>query len=354
MAGSLNKTVAISAGTLAPAAARTRVAFLIPYFGTWPAWVKLFFLSCRANSCVTFLLVCEAPPPFELPSNIMVIGMERAEVKKRLERVTGLTLTNLSGHKLCDFRPFFSLAFADFLKPYEFWGFCDVDVMFGDLKKLLSDDFLDAIDVFTAHDVHFAGHFTILRNTDKVNRAGFKIGGWQKRCLAPTTQLLEERLFPKVVETEPTIRLVRSRPLPEELKSTFGKVGVTFDFKGCVAYSDKPDAPVVRWEKGKVYYTSGIGITTEVLYLHFMGLKRWWHWVGFKPGALPREAHYFSRLGYGCVKSPGQLRKFPWRQWYWIQSLLGGFKSTSGKLLRAILPMDAFLRLRRMIFGRSR
>jgi len=331
-----------------------KVAFVVPYFGTWPAWSELFFLSCGKNEIANVLVLSENAPPFALPDNVKVIPMPRPEIVSRLAKATGLKLSDFSGHKLCDFRPFFGLAFADLLSSYEFWGFCDVDVMWGDLKKLLTPDFFESTDVFSAHAQFFVGHFTILRNAVAANNVGFKMEGWRERCLAPATLLVEERLLPRAVESDRTLRLQRSKSLPEELNAAFGRVGVTFDFKGDVAYLVEPDTPVVRWENGSIYYTSIAGKTTEVLYVHFMGLKHWWHWCLFKSDAAGNECHFFSRIGYGGAKTPSALRQFPWQQFFWLQSILGNFKRISGCLLRQVLPVEIFLRLRRALIGHNR
>ncbi len=334
--------------------ASPRVAFLIPYIGTWPKWSELFFQSCEPNTCVAVLLVCEQPPPCRLPGNVQVIEMDRTELVRRLALATGLNLTALGGHKLCDFRPFFGLAFEDLLRNFEFWGFCDLDIMFGDLKKLLTPDFLESMDVFSAHDLQFAGHFTILRNVSTVNRVCFQMQGWRERCLAPSTKLVEEYLLAKTIEDDPSIRLRRPGSLNSELQRDFGRFGITFDFLGQVAYLSEPDAPVVHWENGSVFYTSRSGRRTEVLYLHFMGLKRWWHWCLLTDQALRGPRHTFSRLGYGGPHNPLALQRFPWRQFFWLQYAVGNFKGIAGRFLRRHLPMETFLRLRRLIFERSR
>jgi hypothetical protein len=118
-----------------------RVVFLIPYFGYWPKWSELFFNSCRLNTSIGVIVICETRPPFALPSNVSVLSATRKEVIDRLAKATGLNLESISGHKLCDFRPFFGRAFSDLIANYEFWGFCDVDMMFGDLNRLFTPIF---------------------------------------------------------------------------------------------------------------------------------------------------------------------------------------------------------------------
>jgi len=280
--------------------------------------------------------------------------MDRAETIARLEKATGLTLSDVSGHKLCDFRPFFALAFAEILEDYEYWGYCDVDMMFGDLNKLLTPEFFDSTDIFTASESGFAGHFTILRNDPIINRSCFKMEGWQERCLSPSWQGMDEWWFFAAINTESSIRIQRPASLGEELNKSFGRFGLTFGFRGEVAYLKHYDVPLVRWENGSVFYTSQSGKATEMLYIHFMGLKQWWHWRFFADTKPSRQVHRFSRLGYGGPSQVRRLSKFPWLQMFWAQSVISYLKRSAGRKLRGILAAEDFLRLRRFLFGGSR
>jgi hypothetical protein len=330
------------------------IAFVIPFLGQWPSWSLLFFKSCASNVAVDFILLCEQPPPFILSKNVRLIMMSREEIKVSLEKAIGLTLPGMTGHKLCDFRPFFGIAFADVLKNYTFWGYCDIDMMFGDLSKLLTSDFFDSTDVFSAHNEQLVGHFTLLRNTRHLNEMCFRIPSWKERCLALTNQMLDEKVFAATLQTDENIRWRRPEALPAELKSSFCCFGITFDFFGQVAFLDRRDIPIIRWENGKVFYNSSNGETSEALYFHFMGLKRWWHWILFSRKHISLEQHVFSRIGYGGVSNPSSLVRFPWAHLYYIQCFFYNFKKNAGKVLRRALPLGLFLKLRRVVFGRGR
>ena len=80
---------------------------------------------------------------------------------------------------------------------YEFWGYCDIDMMFGDLARLLSDEFWIRPMRSVAYDEQFVGHFTILRNTEVMNRAGFKIDDWQRLCVPVLQNTLTKNGFPE-------------------------------------------------------------------------------------------------------------------------------------------------------------
>lgn len=332
------------------AATKARVALVVVYTGQWPRWCQLFFDSVGRNPVIDLVLVCSESPPCPPPANVHAVRLTVDELAARFSAATGLKLNSVTGHKLCDFRPFFGLAFEDFLRGYDFWGFCDVDMVFGDLSKLLTPDFLDEVDVFSAHDRQLVGHFTIIRNNERMNRLGFEMEGWQAACLSPSNAMVDEKHFSRAVEKAADIEWVRARPLAAELDTGFCRFGITFGFRGEVAWLDSGEAGLAEVREKQVIYADARR-RAEILYVHFMGLKHWWHWLSYRPGGKnPR----FSRIGYGGPKMPQALLRFPWRQIWSLEMLMVRSKSRFGGLLRKMLPMAAFLSVRRLILGRSR
>ncbi len=327
--------------------APARLAFVVPYVGKLPPWSTLFFESCRRNPVIDVLLLSQAALPSTPPPNVHVVRMGREEIFSRIGNAIGLKLRPGNAHKLCDFKPFYGLAFADLLKGYEFWGYCDLDMMFGSLEKLLTDDFLSSLDIFTANDTgHFVGHFTILRNTPLINNLCFEIDGWKESAAAPGWSHMDEERILAAVRKNPRVRLSTPNRLASELNSPFARFGITFGALGEVTLLDPPDTPVVKWDSGGVYYESDSGRVTEALYVHFLGTKLWWHWILFNRRAAARRVHYFSRIGYGGVRHPADLHRFPWRELYWLQSRTFSAKVALGRPLRRWLPRRAFSLLR--------
>jgi hypothetical protein len=327
-----------------------RAAFVVVYTGAWPHWCQVFFDSVGRNNLIDLVLVCTSVPPCPLPTNVRVFPVTVEELTSRLCSATGLKLNPITGHKICDFRPFFGLAFKDLLAGYDFWGFCDVDMVFGDLSKLLTRDFFDRTDIFSAHDKQLVGHFTLVRNDARMNRLGFEMEDWQAACLAPANAMVDENNFSKAVKRATDLRWVKTNSLASELNTDFCRFGITFGFRGEVAYLDTNEVGLVELKENRAIY-SDTGHQTEVLYIHFMGLKHWWHWLGYRPGERkPR----FSRVGYGGPRDAQALSRFPWRQLWAAEMLLVRAKSLSGGFLRKLLPSGTFLSVRRLILGRSR
>lgn len=69
-----------------------------------------------------------------------------------------------SPYKLCDFKPAYGEIFQQEIKEYDFWGHCDCDLVFGNIRKFITDDILDKYD-----RIGNCGHFILYRNNKKVN-----------------------------------------------------------------------------------------------------------------------------------------------------------------------------------------
>ena len=56
--------------------------------------------------------------------------------------------------------------FDKFTKGYDFWGYCDLDVIFGNLRDFFTDEKLEKFD-----KIYDAGHLSIYRNSNEVKKA---------------------------------------------------------------------------------------------------------------------------------------------------------------------------------------
>jgi len=68
-------------------------------------------------------------------------------------------------YKICDFRPAFGLIFEEYLQDYDFWGHCDFDMIFGDLRKYFTEELLNSYDKILP-----LGHLSLYRNNLENNK----------------------------------------------------------------------------------------------------------------------------------------------------------------------------------------
>ena len=86
-------------------------------------------------------------------------------------------------YKLCDLRPFYGFIHKDILEQYDFWGYGDNDLIYGNLNVLTNDNMLNSYDVITTMSERIAGHFAIFRNNEKYRLLPFKCSQWKEQLL---------------------------------------------------------------------------------------------------------------------------------------------------------------------------
>ncbi len=138
-----------------------RVALIIPYFGKLPNYFNIYLDSCEKNKNVDFYFFSDQDVISE-SNNINYFRMSFEDFNKLV--CDKLKVNVLSPYKICDFRPAFAKIFEDYIGKYEFWGFCDCDLIFGNLNLLFNEKILDSYEKILVN-----GHLTVLKNIDKIN-----------------------------------------------------------------------------------------------------------------------------------------------------------------------------------------
>lgn len=146
----------------------TRIALINCYFGkSWPKYFNHFLYSCKYNPDVDFLLFTNLEPPFQLPNVYFIKINNLAEFNAIASKKLNLSINILDGYKLCDFKPTYGLIFQDYLKEYDFWGYCDIDIIFGNIRYFITEKLLKKYDVISPHKNYPAGFFTLLKNNEQ-------------------------------------------------------------------------------------------------------------------------------------------------------------------------------------------
>lgn len=140
-----------------------RICIITVYFGQLPIYFNQWLTSCGWNPTIDFLIFTDQDIP-KLYDNIIVVKTTLSDVKRRFEKALNMPLVLNFSYKLCDYKPMYGLAFHEELDGYDFWGHCDVDLIFGDLTKFITHDVLDRYD-----KIFPLGHLSLYRNTNKVN-----------------------------------------------------------------------------------------------------------------------------------------------------------------------------------------
>src|SRR5260370_1451362 len=120
-----------------------RMMILIPWFGGWPAWTGLFLESCRWNPAVNFTLVTDAGERDDVPPNVNILQIEFPDYRRRISERLGLRLAWTEPYKLCDLKPALGHIHEDLIQGYDFWGYSDIDLIWGDIRSFFASEIVD-------------------------------------------------------------------------------------------------------------------------------------------------------------------------------------------------------------------
>ncbi|MGB6128511.1 MAG: DUF6625 family protein [Psychrilyobacter sp.] len=150
-----------------------KIKIISCYFGSLPKHFELWCESCYKNKNYDFMLVTDQKVFSE--KNLEIKKMSFNEFKtlinKKLKPIIGFNISMDGPYKVCDYRPAFGIIFEDELNGYDFWGYCDLDMIFGDFNKFLSQDLFERFE-----RIGMNGHLSFCKNNKKINNL-FKLSG---------------------------------------------------------------------------------------------------------------------------------------------------------------------------------
>lgn len=259
-----------------------RIAIIIPYFGKFPEWFDMYLYSCSKNEFVDFIFYTDCKIPERIYSNTLFYQESFECYCRRVSACLGVEFAPKYAYKLCDIRPFYGEIHSDILTSYEFWGYADIDLVYGDLSILLSEYVLSRYDIISAHHDRLSGHCTIIRKNSKYHKMCWSLPEWETKVSSDQHYGLDEVDFSRKVY--PELRIVASfyrRVLSlfnideykyREVVNSVVRFCTRRFFKEFMTTLLPKDGQVWRYNvaDNKVYSYDG----RELPYLHFMFFKK--------------------------------------------------------------------------------
>lgn len=152
-----------------------------PWFGPWPEWINFFVESCRWNPSIDWVIHTDQDPPDNRAPNVLFEKIDLSSFTRLLRERLGLKPDNIAAYKLCDFKPTYGLVFEERLAGYKWFGYCDMDVIFGQVDDFVAKSHSSNFDVVSADPDMLAGHLTIFRNKPAAKRYFARIRRWRSR-----------------------------------------------------------------------------------------------------------------------------------------------------------------------------
>lgn len=271
---------------------------LMPYFGRWPAWINLFVESCKGNPGVRWRFYTDCGTPENRAVNVEYIHLSFADYKARIRERLGVAFDPPAPYKLCDVRPCLGVIHEKEIADYPFFGYGDIDVIYGDLHSVYTDEVLARANVLSTHPERLSGHLAVFRNVRALRHAYRRIPNLQRLLETPDYVSIDEGHFSALFTRPPSA----GRGLVRRVLDRFDpcRRGLCFVERYSTVLSPR------GWHDGTMnyplrwYWRNG-RLTNErdgdrgFLYLHFM---RWQsaRWMPASPAPTEAAWQQLSRL----------------------------------------------------------
>ena len=157
-----------------------KIVLIFPYFGILPPQYPAWRATALRNPTIDFLFYTDAD--VEPAENIIVHKMPFSDFQKIVQDAFDFQIALNRPYKLCEFKQAYGYVLKDYIQGYDFWGYGDLDLVYGNIRAFLTDSVLE-------HKFLLGwGHLTLLHNDEDANTYFMKpVTGYQNYQDAFTT-----------------------------------------------------------------------------------------------------------------------------------------------------------------------
>lgn len=236
----------------------TSIAVLTCWYGDYPWYFPYYVHSCSFNPTIDFYIITDNLDKIpNKPDNLIIIYKTLDEIKETASQKLGFTVNIDYPYKLCDFKPAYGFIFSELINGYDFWGQSDLDIIYGNIRDFLTQDYLNNFDFISVRHDYTTGCFALYKNTPIMNNFFMRSKDFKLVLSNPNHYCFDECNFAwdeltsgkSIFETETNIEsfthIIKTAELTNEIRAHFdfilleGLTGrITFD-NGRVYYKNK-------------------------------------------------------------------------------------------------------------------
>lgn len=293
----------------------TKVIVISTYFGSWPVWFPAFLVSCAKNETIDWLFFTDCEIPKATYPNIRFEQMDLGEFNRLASKQLGFRIQK-GVYAQVDLQPAYGVIFEEYIKGFDFWGHCDVDVVWGDIRSFITEALLRNHDIVACRKDFLAGHLTLWRNEPQTNGLFRLIPAYREIFSCSEYHNFDESIASTFLKTL--------------IATGNSKIRVYWPEQMVVWFYGEANPNGWYWCNGKIFDARH----RERIYLHFQASKNWVTRIDFDVSDRPAK---FDFTRHGIWSRRPFVRDLPNAKVKWI----GLIRSISKFLGRT----PAFLRL---------
>ena len=173
----------------------TNATIIVPYFGKLPEFLPFFLDSCGFNPSFNWMIFSDQERFPSCPDNVTFHQLSPSRFDEMASEKLGFTIRTMEPYKVCDFKPAFGMIFGEFLGEASFWGYCDLDMIFGRLSHFIQPEFMENSDILSFYKGFLSGPFSLFRNTRNVNALFKSCKAYKKFFQDPEYTGFDENIY---------------------------------------------------------------------------------------------------------------------------------------------------------------
>ena len=251
-----------------------KIVIIICWFGKFPWYYPYFIHSCGFNLTVDFKLITDNKSILiSLPSNVQLINYSFGGIKKYIKEKHKLEINIENAYKLCDFKPAYGFIFNNLIKNYDYWGYCDLDIILGNIRKIWDKSILLNYDFINVRHDYTTGCFALFKNNVFMNQLFMKSKDFVKvfqdskhycfdECNFKWFEIMEGKdIFTLNTEIESMTEVIKRAQNNKEIKPYFNFIiaegtpgDISFN-KGKILYKNKYEVMLYHLRMFKLIYS---------------------------------------------------------------------------------------------------
>ncbi len=132
----------------------------------------------RQKRCINWLFFTDCNIPEEDYPNVRFEPLNLTQLNQLASQKLGIRVRKEAFSQV-DLQPAFGVIFEEYIDGFDYWGHCDVDVVWGDIRNFVTEKKLASYDIVSFRKEFLAGHLTLWRNEPKINSLFCSVPGYQ-------------------------------------------------------------------------------------------------------------------------------------------------------------------------------
>lgn len=171
-----------------------KTAIILPYFGKFDKLFPLWLKSCEINSDIDWLIFTDDHRHFDFPINVKRVYLSFDDLRKLIQSKYDFNISLETPYRLCNFKPAYGHIFEEYLHDYDNWGYCDNDLIFGNISYFFNQHNSDSRFQFGTF-----GHLSILPFTEETIKLYQYKNAYKIAFSSPEPLFFDEEIFNRII-----------------------------------------------------------------------------------------------------------------------------------------------------------